>query len=416
VLQKKNPDKTFLGLSQNCITCHIDEHRGQLAGKCETCHSTDKWTPANSFDHSKSAFSLTGKHLQVDCQKCHPLLQDRPIKSDNSYAKLKGIAHRHCQDCHTDIHNNRFGANCLKCHSTTGWHGKAGKEFKHDITNYPLRGKHRYVQCNACHKPGRPLKIKNYSVCRDCHSDYHNGQFVHREQNGACEECHSVEGFSPSSFTIGQHKKTKYPLQGAHLAIPCLACHKKTNRKIKFSYQSVRCQSCHIDPHKSEVDAYLTKISLITKSAGCEHCHQESSWSDIQFDHTHTDFPIEGKHLQIKCGQCHNKAPNGIVRIKNLTGDCHSCHQDVHYGQFKESSGSEIVKCENCHTPHDWKASKFDHNTKSNFPLEGRHSSVECVKCHIQTNKNNVIFTLYRPLSTDCKACHGSTRPPALKN
>ncbi|HEY7678991.1 MAG TPA: cytochrome c3 family protein, partial [Terriglobia bacterium] len=43
--QVKDPDRTFLGLSQRCLTCHEDEHRGQLGANCETCHSFEAWKP-----------------------------------------------------------------------------------------------------------------------------------------------------------------------------------------------------------------------------------------------------------------------------------------------------------------------------------------------------------------------------------
>jgi hypothetical protein len=408
----KDPDRTFLGLSQNCISCHINEHRGQLSEQCQTCHSTDKWKPASQFDHNKSAFKLTGKHIVVDCQKCHPTLEDKPVKDDASYAKLKNINHRYCTDCHTDIHKNRFGSNCVKCHSTAGWHGKAGTNFNHDRTNYPLKGRHRNIQCNICHKPGLPLKIRKYSACKDCHSDYHNKQFIQREQKGACEECHSVDGFSPSSFTIGMHAKTSYPLKGAHLAIPCFACHKKTNRKITFKFKSARCQTCHIDPHSGEVDQYLFKISSITNSAGCEHCHDETSWSANQFDHSQTKFSLEGKHITTECGRCHEKSSQGLVKIKNISTICQSCHVDIHLGQFKETDGTGLVKCDKCHAPNNWQASKFDHNTHSKFKLDGRHKSVKCGECHIQTEINELKFIRYRPMRTECKSCHANSKQP----
>ncbi len=411
---KKDPEKTFMGLSGQCISCHIDEHRSQLSDKCQSCHSTDAWKPVNNFDHNKSAYPLTGKHTIVDCGKCHPQLQDKPIKDDKSYAKFKGIAFGNCLNCHKDIHNNRFGSRCVTCHSTLGWNQISGKKFNHELTSYPLRGRHISVQCNSCHKPGQPLKIKYYSRCKNCHSDYHKGQFNLREQKGACEECHTVEGFSPSSFTIDMHEKTDYPIRGAHLAIPCLACHKQSNKKFTFTFNSPRCQACHTDPHLGQVDSYLLKVSQITNFAGCEHCHQESSWSQMQFDHKLTEFALEGKHLKIDCGQCHTKSTDGIVIIKGLSVECQSCHNDIHFGQFKDKGNPNVVKCEGCHTPSGWKAGKFDHNLNSRFPLDGKHISLECGQCHIQTRLNDVKFIRYRPMSTECKSCHGATKTPAI--
>ncbi len=60
-----------------CAACHEDIHRGQFADPvtkitaCEKCHTPTGWKPA-VFDHtSDSRFPLTGKHLGLECGKCH---------------------------------------------------------------------------------------------------------------------------------------------------------------------------------------------------------------------------------------------------------------------------------------------------------------------------------------------------------
>jgi hypothetical protein len=49
--------------SQDCNSCHAknDTHKGQFGQDCAQCHTTASWQSA-TFDHSKSAFPLTGAH------------------------------------------------------------------------------------------------------------------------------------------------------------------------------------------------------------------------------------------------------------------------------------------------------------------------------------------------------------------
>ena len=67
--------------STACITCHLTDFQGTtnpnhvaggFAQTCELCHSTSAWQPA-TFDHSKSAFPLTGSHTVPPrtCADCH---------------------------------------------------------------------------------------------------------------------------------------------------------------------------------------------------------------------------------------------------------------------------------------------------------------------------------------------------------
>ncbi len=66
---RKDPSRTFLGLSPDCNSCHFDEHRGQVSNKCESCHSNTAWKPAISFDHQKAKYALTGLHQKAECAK-----------------------------------------------------------------------------------------------------------------------------------------------------------------------------------------------------------------------------------------------------------------------------------------------------------------------------------------------------------
>ena len=123
---------------QDCVACHEkdDEHEGQFGTDCATCHTTETWEDA-TFDHSKSAFPLTGKHTDVACESCHV---------NNVF---KGTSQT-CVACHEkdDEHDGQFGTDCAACHTTGTWQDAT---FDHSKSAFPLTGKHTDVACESCH-------------------------------------------------------------------------------------------------------------------------------------------------------------------------------------------------------------------------------------------------------------------------
>ena len=410
---KKDLDRTFLGLQQECLSCHIDEHRGQLNQDCQNCHNFDAWSPTPLFNHDQTRFQLTGKHTIVKCEKCHITIIDDKFTDDNSYKKFTGLNFATCKNCHEDVHKNRFGPGCKNCHNTNGWQNYAKDKFNHENTRFALIGKHRRVSCESCHIPGRPLKIAKFQKCTDCHKDYHQGQFANRPKKETCDECHTEEGFIPAQFTILQHEQTNYPLKGSHLAVPCFLCHRSINpgtgRETKqFRFQSTQCAACHVDPHQGEVDKYLKLRSEIGKSDGCEHCHVVESWSQVNFDHTLTNFKLEGKHRTIDCNACHVKfAPNQEQHFNKIPNDCQQCHPDIHGGQFITSNSINKTQCQRCHTPVNWASLKFIHDQDSRFEITGAHEKVPCQNCHKIVKLEGQRIVRYKPMEISCNACHG---------
>jgi len=408
--QQKDFNSTFLGLSQNCLSCHQDEHRGQMDNNCLNCHSMQIWKPAPKFDHDNNKFRLTGLHSRVACESCHKTIKDNKFENDKSYLKFAGLEFNNCTDCHKDPHNKKFSQNCKSCHNTSGWQNYAKNRFDHDKTRYSLKGKHTFVGCEKCHGNRKSKKIARFGKCQDCHKDYHAGQFRNRPQKGNCEECHSVKGFTPANFTISNHEKTNYPLTGSHLAIPCIACHEQSYinraRTLQFDFPSTKCESCHKDPHKGQVDKY----KKMDKNVGCEYCHGTESWQAVQFDHSQTQFLLEGKHNLIRCNSCHISEAKDYVKFSQLSKKCSSCHEDIHKGQFKDVQNN--TDCSKCHKSIDWFAEKFDHEIHSSFTLEGAHSNVACEKCHKTENVLGTTIVRYKPLNSECKSCHSDLNNP----
>ncbi len=390
-LQKR--EGTYLGLNTYCFSCHSDYHQNTLGDNCASCHGTNKFRPAEKFDHSKAKFKLTGKHLKTTCLKCHPVIK----KDGRDFQKFTGLYFSICSSCHKDVHKGKFGKYCNNCHVTTGFSVINKKGFDHSKTNYPLLGKHIFVNCNKCHKAS--LKDKpGYKNCIDCHSDYHNGQFVTNNALRDCKECHSVNGFKPANFSFERHNQTKFQLTGAHLAIPCENCHLE-NERWKFRSLGLKCIDCHKNIHDNEiVEKYLNGNT-------CTECHATESWSTINFDHTRTEFELLGKHKKQKCSACHYQQSisyGNQLLFKSLHKNCEICHNDVHAGQFKSG---EFSDCTRCHTYENWKPDKFDHE-KTQFKLKGAHEKLKCNQCHPVVTLSNINFIKYKLEDFKCSDCH----------
>ncbi len=478
----KSLRKTFLGLSNNCQSCHKDPHQKQVSNNCKKCHSEKGFKPAHRFDHSKTRFTLHNKHAKIACAKCH-----KPLPGGGKGA-LRFKLSRTCKSCHRDSHAGKMTTNCVRCHNDGGWkpatldlathapnrfpltgahrkqrcaacHGRdQSKNIRracvschktphpssfsrrcqtchnttsflkskfsrnqHDKTRFPLRGQHRKILCAKCHTPAMKAAAKRrggsrfqiprnrFASCTPCHKDEHDGQFKNRKAGSACTSCHKEEGFKPSQFGIQAHAKTKYPLHGAHLAVPCSSCHKKSAGSkgvVPYRFADQTCKGCHKDPHKGRFNAVI-------KKKGCKGCHNDKDWAQVHdFRHELTRFLLTGKHRDVACTKCHRmkRRSNGRVLplYKPRPTDCAGCHKDIHYGQF--AKGGTKAKCQTCHTTKAWaKAVGFKHS-RARFQLTGAHKKVACEKCHTKRRlPNQEEVTLYRPIKHKrCVNCHQS--------
>lgn len=396
-------EKTFLGLSKDCLQCHNDEHRGQFAIGCVQCHSMNSWKPASKFLHEKTRFILNGSHSSVACSQCHKRQGDSTAAIQ--YSKIEFSS---CRSCHNDPHGGKFKQECSQCHSTESWHTVRSGVFDHSSTKFPLLGRHSALKCEQCHQKNRVqrnvsgetgFKITRFQKCSFCHDDAHAQQFQTRKDKGECESCHTVDGFSPSRFDLGAHSNTRFLLTGSHKAIPCGQCHRDelTRSKSKKRFQwnvEIQCMLCHNDVHAGQFKGRMKN--------GCETCHSAESWQTVSFSHDKTNFPLRGKHSTVQCVQCHT-IKNGVTQFVGLKTSCNHCHADRHAGQFSARDGT---LCERCHTERGWKLLMFDHNTQSRFALTGKHIAVQCEKCHKETIMNNKRTIKYKPMEAACTDCH----------
>lgn len=402
-LSDERKNHTLLGLGTQCISCHKDEHLGQFKAECVQCHGMNRWKPAVKFSHDKARFSLEGAHAKVECAICHP-----KELGHGTVTKFVSIEYASCRSCHTDPHQGKFKQECSSCHTMEAWRSVKPSSFDHNVTRFPLKGKHASMKCEQCHPKnaktlnpsGSPgFHIVKFQQCRDCHTDAHAKQFDGRKDHGNCNACHTENGFTGSTYTLADHRSSRFPLLGAHAAVPCIKCHQdgkvsaKSTKQFHWD-QELDCTVCHQYVHKGEFRGKMPN--------GCETCHSTEAWDVLKFSHEKTAFPLKGKHADVSCAKCHS-AKDGTKKYTGLPKECSGCHEDRHAEQFVGANGTA---CERCHTEKDWKALLFDHNSQSRFPLTGKHENVRCGKCHKQTLIRNKRTIKYKPLEAACVDCH----------
>lgn len=401
-----------------CSDCHADPHRGSFPGTCAGCHSPSSWKEVAAsdlkakFDHGRTRYPLRGRHAAVPCAGCHPEGDfKRPLAFDT------------CGRCHRqDPHRGQFakrpgGSECGACHTVDGFKQATFTVAQHAETAYPLAGRHVTVTCARCHasQAGETNFKVAYRLCTDCHRDGHGGQFAAAADGGACEGCHTVDGFRPSTFTLRRHQSLAFTLTGSHVAVPCGDCHGPAAGggapgSVPFHFAGLSCETCHEDPHRGQFRERMTATRGPRGAvAGCAACHGTGSWRDLTaFDHAATRFTLLGAHRATECIQCH-RPPNLEVSMRHVDFGaapeaCAGCHEDVHGGQFEKDGRTP---CEECHDASRFKPSTFDHDARTTFRLDGRHVGVPCAGCHKLTKSvDGRTIRLYQGAPKECVACH----------
>lgn len=307
--------------TKDCATCHKDVHEGKFGPNCNACHNENSFkiagVPAN-FDHNKTDFALKGKHVEVNCKKCHEEDFLKPLPFEN------------CASCHSDFHEGQFLANgnkpdCAKCHAVEGFSPSNFGISEHAKTKFPLDGGHSATPCFSCHQktPDKKWAFRGIGErCVDCHSDVHKGALDEKYYpKQACENCHVTASWADSKF---DHGLTDFKLEGGHAKRNCAACHRKaeSDGKGRFSNMATDCKSCHEDEHGGQFDKKW--------GSDCRKCHGFEDWKAAKFDHNLTAFKLEGKHAEVECSGCHKaKLMDGVkvVQYKFESFECIVCHK-----------------------------------------------------------------------------------------
>jgi hypothetical protein len=197
--------------------------------------------------HAQTKFALSGAHAAVVCGDCHKPL----VGAVSAGARQYHFTVQTCTNCHNDPHRTK--ENCETCHNTRQW--KELRQFNHTSTRFPLEGAHQNAACIGCHRPVQtsanakptPDFFRAPRQCFECHEDIHGGQFMTSGREEDCSSCHSISKWSAGSF---DHRKTAFPLDGAHEKVRCAQCHtqivEKDGKQVRlYRGTTTQCSGCH---------------------------------------------------------------------------------------------------------------------------------------------------------------------------
>jgi hypothetical protein len=289
--------------------------------------------------------------------------------------------------------------------------------------------------CITCHKNRLGGDVTT-AKCVDCHEEFKarlNAKGFHKDKPD-CKSCHTDHKgtafsiFAPKDWRKDfDHDDTDYNLLGKHASVDCEKCHTSYRKHYKTKESTTSrtyldapndCYTCH----KNVYEHKFTKKEFLN----CTQCHSPNieSWKKLarklQFDHSRTEYPLEGLHVKIKCNDCH-KPDEKKKRVTTFAplpfAQCTNCHADPHKGSF----GTD---CTTCHSVYrKWndiipskegkKASigknpkilkGFDHS-RTKFALKGYHQAVACEGCHPDASKQKDKFKVAN--FKECSDCHG---------
>ncbi len=414
-------------LPTNCYGCHAKDFNntatiggsvpnhvnGGFSQNCTLCHTTQTWLNA-TFDHSLTAFPLTGAHVTVACATCH---------TDN-YA---GTLPTNCYGCHAKDFNNTatiggsvpnhvnggFSQNCTLCHTTQTW---LNATFDHSLTAFPLTGAHVTVACATCHTDNYAGTLP--TTCYGCHTkDYNNTATIAGVPNHVtanfpqdCTLCHSTSTWLNATFN---HNNTSFPLTGAHVTVACATCHTDNYAGTL----PTNCYGCHTkDYNNTATISGVPNHVTAAYPTDCTICHNTTSWLGAVFNHNNTPFPLTGAHVTVPCASCHI----GGVYAGTPT-DCYSCHKADYAGTTNpnHTAAGFPTTCDTCHTTTSWLGATFNHTwwpithggakTCSDCHTNPSNYAVfTCTTCHTQaqTNSDHQGVSGYVYNSINCYSCH----------
>ena len=436
-------EKRFLGLSQDCRSCHADPHEGRMQIACATCHSQTTFTEPFVAQHERW-LSLLGAHDGLDCRTCHAAGTPQALEALQPGAHVGGRA---CGDCHESPHAERFlagnaaaaeavpAATCASCHPLdlpkfTDLRVAITPE-QHAHGGFPLTAPHDTVACAACHTPGAAWAERHPGRerhdCAACHQDPHDDQFAEGPNGSGCVACHATTHFAPPVFDRAQHGATALPLDGRHAELACHECHTDPgdDGARRFAGTPSRCEQCHVDAHAG-LFAHA-EVALAAHPRGeCATCHTTGAFADVDhaaFEHARwTGFATAGAHAQIECDDCHPRTAEPdlarrrfgrVPRHGDAALGCVACHRDPHQGFFDGEQAPQFVDdragCERCHDSVSFRALPygFDHATFTGFELSGAHTKVACSACHERLpTADEHGRTWARARGSDCADCH----------
>ncbi len=360
----------------------LSESHAEIDGRdnCNDCHTS-------------------GRGLSNDkCLDCHDHndLRDK-IRAGKGFHSSAEVVGKKCESCHFE-HKGRS-------YDIMGWRSVGGMDnFDHDLTDWPLNGRHASLDCARCHartnRQGLRIFLGEADSCGSCHKDDQPHDFV-REDKLDCARCHNERVWKPAKrdmdFDHNSPNDTDMPLLGSHEQVACGKCHPKSRFNLKFEDPSA-CDNCHKSPHDNHL--FGTK--------DCRTCHTPEfrTLKGHRFDHgQETRFALTGAHSAARCYDCHT--PKLARRAPEQA--CETCHDvdnphEERFNAFGNPPGS-TARCDVCHpASRQWSPDIFNHDVETQFDLTGKHSQLGCRECH--RGKNPADFERFDPKTVGCMGCH----------
>ncbi|MBI5511523.1 MAG: hypothetical protein HY903_22435 [Deltaproteobacteria bacterium] len=250
-------DRTFPVIGKKCAECHADNHQGRYGAACQTCHRTSAFKDVSATTHDTGIFRLYGVHRTLPCNRCH-----------TAQRLLAGLGEV-CATCHIDDdrHHNGLGPFCGDCHLQIEW---KQTRFSHTATGFPLKGRHRRLECDSCHGIGTYQGTP--TDCEICHAAdaARVADPLHTAELRPCDRCHTETAFVPA-----RRSHLEFPLVGRHNFVRCKNCH---GQGVYLGTPDT-CAGCHMA-------AYLDPATVPNHvssgyPATCEDCHSPVGWSVI---------------------------------------------------------------------------------------------------------------------------------------
>nr|MCU0305865.1 cytochrome c3 family protein [Thermoanaerobaculales bacterium] len=356
----------FTDMSDACVACHRDVHRGELGAACQSCHHTGSFA-LETYTHRGEAEFFMGEHEGVACERCHKALAEPPSDDPGHTIVFSDVDSGDCASCHADPHRGTLGGDCARCHTTFAPFANASRDF-HKDTLLPLEGRHLAVPCADCHwnaqLEGTP------TTCYDCHWIRRQDDRFHTALGVDCEQCHRPISWTAVSWDHGG--ATGVPLVGAHATVDCEACH--VGGRFEGGTPT-DCVACHLADYQGADDPNHVEAGFPTD---CDLCHSpaDGEWEGGDIDHGL--FPLVGAHATLDCTECHS---GGV--FQGLPSDCVDCHSD-RYQQAADPDHPAAgfgTDCETCHMASDpsWDDGRYPHSI---YPLVAAHVEQPCNACH----------------------------------
>lgn len=299
----------------------------ELKMECSTCHDPHK----NIYPSGEVPFGRFESFNKL-CLSCHIPSQE---KHNNLALVPKG-----CKGCHkahgveqTPLLSKKEPDICFDCHGGLEERAKAIREGlisslskPEDIYSSFLLGYKHTLQdgCGGCHKLHLQRNVKEYEICRTCHSNmeiYANPFSTHPVlQRGKenkilnCSSCHNAGEFNPEGVHGSSYKGIlfeNYEMEDGK---------EESEKSYKF------CYTCH--KREEVLSLELHRKHIILERTSCFTCHLSHSSKDLPYllsfyDEKRVDRikpTSEGLILYQKLGErkgrcfltCHNFEHNGL--------------------------------------------------------------------------------------------------------